>query len=64
VIIFIQLSPNNLKWQFKKIFEIKFAYVASDTVETSVQIDTHYTAACETVICDSDGVTGDHIMQW
>jgi hypothetical protein len=39
MIIFIQFSPNNSKWQFKKyIFEIKFAYVTNDIAKTSIKI--------------------------
>jgi hypothetical protein len=38
VIIFIQISPNNSKWQFKKIFEVTFAYVTNDTAETIIKI--------------------------
>jgi hypothetical protein len=46
----------------KKIFEIKFAYVINDTAETTIEDHLHhYTMPCKTVICDSDGVTGDHI---
>jgi hypothetical protein len=35
--IFIQFSPNDSKWQFKKIFEIKFAYVTNETDKISIE---------------------------
>jgi hypothetical protein len=38
---------------------MKFAYVTNDTAETS--ITKNRTTPRGTVICDSDGVTGDHI---
>jgi hypothetical protein len=61
VIIFIQFSPNNSKWQCKKIVEIKFAFVTKDTAETSNENHSyHFITPHETVICDSDGMTGDH----
>jgi hypothetical protein len=41
---------------------MKFAYVTSDTSETSIKNHIfHYTTPHETVICDIDGVTGDHM---
>jgi hypothetical protein len=62
VIIFIQFSQNNLKLQFKKIFEMKFAYVTNDTTETYIKNHIyHYTTPHETIICNSDGVISDHI---
>jgi len=46
----------------KNIFKIKFAYVTNDTAKTSIKNHIyHYTTPCETVICDSDGMTGNHI---
>jgi hypothetical protein len=61
MINFIQL--NNLKDNLKTIFEIKFAYVTNETAETSIKSDIyHYTTPFEMVICDSDGVTGDHLV--
>jgi hypothetical protein len=63
VIIFIQFSPNNSKLQFKKVFEIKFAYVTNDTAETSIKNHIyHYATPHEIVIRDSDGLTGDCIL--
>jgi hypothetical protein len=60
--ILVQFSPNNSKGQFKKILEIKVAYVINYTAETNVKNHIyHYTTPCETVICDSDGVTCPHI---
>jgi hypothetical protein len=59
VLIFIQLSQNNSKWQ---IFEIKFAYVTNDNAKQVLKNHIyHYTTPFEMVICDSDGVTGDLI---
>jgi hypothetical protein len=47
----------------KKRLQIKFAYVTNDTAKTSTENHIyHYTSPCETVICDTDGVTGDHIL--
>jgi hypothetical protein len=41
---------------------IKFPYATNDTAETSIKNNIyHYTTPRETVICDSDGVTGSHI---
>jgi hypothetical protein len=46
------------------MFEIKFAYMTNDTAETSVENHIyHYTAPCEMVICDSDGMTDDYILR-
>jgi hypothetical protein len=46
----------------KNIFEIKFTYVTNNIAKTIIKNHTyHYTAQCETVICDSDGMKGDHI---
>jgi hypothetical protein len=45
----------------KKLSNIKFAYVTNDTANTSVKNHMYHTTPGETVICDSDGVTGDHI---
>jgi hypothetical protein len=48
----------------KKIFETKFAYVTNDTSKTSIKNNIyHNTTPCEMVICDSDGITGDHILR-
>jgi hypothetical protein len=60
VIIFIQFSPNNLSDNLKEIFEIKFASVTNDAAKTGIKNDIyHDTTPRETVICDSDGATGD-----
>jgi hypothetical protein len=49
----------------KEIFGIKFAYVTNDTAGTSIKNHIcYYTMTCETVICDSDGVTDDRIPHW
>jgi hypothetical protein len=56
----MQFFPNNLKGQ--NIFEIKFSYVTNDTAKTSVKKHiNYYTTPRKTVICDSDGVTGQCI---
>jgi hypothetical protein len=62
VIIFIQFFPKYSKDNLKKIFKIKFAYVTNDTAETSIKnLIYHYTMPREMIICDSDGLTGNHI---
>jgi hypothetical protein len=46
----------------KNNFEIKFAYVTNDTAETNIKNhSSQYTSPRETVICGSDGMTGDSI---
>jgi hypothetical protein len=46
-------------WKRKR----KLAYVTNDTAKTSITNHRyHYTTPHATVICDSDGVTGDHIL--
>jgi hypothetical protein len=45
----------------KKIFGITVA-VTNDTAKTSIKNHLyHYTTPCEIVICDSDGVSGNHM---
>jgi hypothetical protein len=47
----------------KRISEIEFAYVTNDTAEKNIKKHIYqYTAAHETVFCDSDGMTGDCIF--
>jgi hypothetical protein len=56
---FQQIIQND---NLKNIFEIKFAYVTNNTAKTSIKNHIYYyTTPCEMVICDSDGVTDDHI---
>jgi hypothetical protein len=45
-----------------KIFEIKFTYITNKTAKTSIKSHIyHYTTPCETVVCDSNGMTDDCI---
>jgi hypothetical protein len=48
------------------MFEIKVACITDDTAKTSIKNHIyHYTIPHETVICDSDGTTGNCIShQW
>jgi hypothetical protein len=62
VIIFIKSPQIIQNDKLKKFFEIEFAYVTNDTLITSIKNHIyHYTTPCATVICDSDGMTGDRI---
>jgi hypothetical protein len=62
MIIFIQFPQIIQNDNLKKIFKIKFAYVTKYTAETSIKNHIyHYTTPCEMVICDSEGITGNHI---
>jgi hypothetical protein len=51
------------KWKFKKkIFEIELANVTNKTTETSIKNHIyHHTIPHKTVICNSDGMTGNRI---
>jgi hypothetical protein len=40
---------------------MKFVYVTKDTAETSVKNCIYHYTTHEMVICDSDGMIGDHI---
>jgi hypothetical protein len=52
---------NSKKIIKKKIFHIKFAYVTSHAATTSIKNHIYQYTPCETVICGSDGVTGDRV---
>jgi hypothetical protein len=57
VIIFIQFSPNNSKYNLKES-----AYVTNNTAKTSIKNHIYcYATQHETAIIDSDGVTGNSI---
>jgi hypothetical protein len=63
VIIFRQFSPKIQNYDLKKnIFEVKFAYVTNETAKSIKNCIYYYTEPCGTVICDSNGMTGDHIL--
>jgi hypothetical protein len=68
VIICIQFSPQkNQNDNETYFFEIKFACVMNDTLKQVIKIRFISTLHREMVICDSDGVTGNHfvtVRQW
>jgi hypothetical protein len=42
---------------------MKFAYMTNDTAKLSIKNHIyHYSTLCQTVICDTDGVTGNRIL--
>jgi hypothetical protein len=47
---------------YENILKIKFAYVRNDTAKITTKNHLYYhTTPHEMVICDSEGVTGDHM---
>jgi hypothetical protein len=58
---FLQFSANNSKRQFKK-FKNKIFLCKNDTAKKSIKDHIYiYTTPRKMVICDNDGMTGDHI---